>query len=185
LNPVAPRSPTRKYAATLEPNTCVASITWNTAEAIEPHSTARKPARPASTPFFVSSGIVAVVVTAAASRELAPTLSTSAQATPSGYGKSEPVTSARRNGIEYITPSVPPSAQISMVSQYGKPAHQPTMTRPGNTKMIADRHPADEAMVCTMLFSWMVASPTLRRMAIEITAAGIDVANVRPALRPK
>ena len=38
----------------------------------------------------------------------APTLSTSAAATPSGYGRSLPVTSARRSGTEYITPNMPP-----------------------------------------------------------------------------
>ncbi len=36
-----------------------------------------------------------------------------------------------------------------------------------------------------MLFSWIVAFFIARRMAIEITAAGIDVAKVRPAFRPK
>ena len=33
-----------------------------------------------------------------------------------------------------------------------------SMTRPGSTKMIADSVPAAEAMVWTMLFSWIVAS---------------------------
>jgi len=42
-----------------------------------------------------------------------PTLSTSAQATPSGYGRSELVTRARRRGMEYITPSTPPRAQMA------------------------------------------------------------------------
>ena len=114
-----------------------------------------------------------------------PTFSTSAQATPSGYGRSELVTSARRSGIEYITPRMPPSAQIANEIQNGKPVHQPIMISPGSTKMIADSVPAAEATVCTMLFSWMVESRKLRSIAIEITAAGIDVAKVRPALRPK
>ena len=64
------------------------------------------------------------------------TLSTSAQATPSGYGRSDCVTSARRSGIEYITPRMPPSAQIANDIQYGKPVHQPMITRPGSTKMM-------------------------------------------------
>src|SRR5574337_1231048 len=59
------------------------------------------------------------------------------------------------------------------------------MTRPGSTKMIADSVPAAEATVCTMLFSWMVASRIAFRIAIEITAAGIEVENVRPAFNPK
>ena len=33
--------------------------------------------------------------------------------------------------------------------------HQPIITRPGSTKMIADRVPAAEATVWTMLFSWI------------------------------
>src|SRR5204863_294574 len=73
----------------------------------------------------------------------APTFSTSAHAKPSGYGRSELVTSARRSGIEYITPRMPPSAQIKNDCQYGNassqfaaPDHQPIMIRPGNTKMI-------------------------------------------------
>ncbi len=51
--------------------------------------------------------------------------------------------------------------------------------------MIAESVPAAEATVCTMLFSWIVASRKLRRIAIEITAAGIEVEKVSPALRPK
>src|SRR5436190_3660664 len=51
--------------------------------------------------------------------------------------------------------------------------------------MIDDSVPAAEATVCTMLFSCSVAPRSARRIAIEITAAGIDVANVRPALSPK
>ena len=37
--------------------------------------------------------------------------------------------------------------------QNGKPVHQPMMTSPGSTKMIADSVPAADATVCTMLFS--------------------------------
>ena len=51
--------------------------------------------------------------------------------------------------------------------------------------MTADRVPAAEAMVWTMLFSRAVWSPQKRRTAIEMTAAGIDVANVRPTFRPR
>jgi hypothetical protein len=45
--------------------------------------------------------------------------------------------------------------------------------------------PAAEATVCTMLFSCSVAPLSARSTAIEMTAAGMEVANVRPALRPK
>src|SRR6476469_6364813 len=51
--------------------------------------------------------------------------------------------------------------------------------------MIDESVPAADATVWTMLFSCTVASLNPRRIAIEITAAGIDVEKVRPALRPK
>src|SRR5207249_8187330 len=82
-----------------------------------------------------------------------PTFSTSAHATPSGYGRSEVVTRARRKGIEYITPRMPPRAQIAKEIQNGKPVHQPIIIKPGSTKIIDDSVPAAEATVCTMLFS--------------------------------
>ncbi len=59
------------------------------------------------------------------------------------------------------------------------------MTRPGSTKMIDDSVPAAEATVWTMLFSWIVTPLKPRSTAIEMTAAGIEVENVSPALRPK
>ena len=59
------------------------------------------------------------------------------------------------------------------------------MIKPGRTKMMDDSVPAADATVCTMLFSWIVASRKPRRIAIEITAAGMEVEKVRPALRPK
>jgi hypothetical protein len=95
------------------------------------------------------------------------------------------VTSARRSGTEYNTPNMPPKAMTATDSQNGKPVHQPTMIRPGRTKMIADSVPAAEAMVWTILFSWMVASRTILSTAIEMTAAGIEVAKVIPSLRPR
>ncbi len=51
--------------------------------------------------------------------------------------------------------------------------------------MIADSVPAADAIVWTMLFSWMVASRNALSTAIEITAAGIEVAKVMPILRPE
>jgi len=45
--------------------------------------------------------------------------------------------------------------------------------------------PAADATVCTMLFSRIVESFTALRIAIDITAAGIDEAKVRPTLRPR
>src|SRR5579859_2182518 len=125
----APLSLTRKLRTKSDANTCVATTTANSAETMEPHSTASKPAR-------LSSSLLA----SASSPE--PTLSTSAQARPSGYGRSVSVTSARRSGMEYITPRMPPSAQIAKDVQNGKSDHQPIMIMPGSTKMIDDNVPA-------------------------------------------
>src|SRR5579872_1099427 len=172
-NPVAPpRLPTRKYRARSLANILVATISANAADAIEPPSNARSPARVASTPPWSAAPPL-------------PTLSTSAHATPSGYGKSDSVTSARRSGMEYMTPNTPPSAHIDADAQYGKPVHQPMITSPGRTKMIDDSVPAADATVWTMLFSWIVTPLNLRSTAIEMTAAGIEVEKVNPALSPK
>src|SRR5438132_4366859 len=116
-------------------------INAKAADTIDPHKTASRPARPCS------------IFEATSALPLLPTLSTSAHATPSGYGKSEVVTSARRRGIEYITPRIPPSAQIQNEIQNGNSVHQPIMIRPGSTKMIDESVPAAEATVWTMLFS--------------------------------
>src|SRR4051812_31229935 len=143
------------------------------AEATEPRITATSPSRASPVSSFVSP------------RVPDPTRRTSAAATPSGYGRSEFVTSARRNGIVNTTPSTPPLTQIRNDCQKGNPVHQPTMTSPGSTKMIADSVPAADATVWTMLFSRIDESLTALRIAIEITAAGIDDANVSPTLSPR
>ena len=59
------------------------------------------------------------------------------------------------------------------------------MIRPGRTKMMAASVPAAEAIVWTILFSRIVEPRTKRSTAIEITAAGIDVAKVMPTLSPR
>ena len=51
--------------------------------------------------------------------------------------------------------------------------------------MIAESVPAAEATVWTMLFSRIDESFTALSTAIEMTAAGIDEANVSPTLRPR
>src|SRR5213078_4091713 len=105
------------------------------ADTIDPHKTASSPERPCSISeaCFPSSPL--------------PIFNTSAQATPSGYGKSELVTNARRNGIEYITPRIPPSAQIQNDVQKGKSVQYPIMINPGNTKIMDESVPAAEATV--------------------------------------
>ena len=147
---------------------------YNPADAIDPRTMAVRPSRdsPAS-PAPLSP------------RAADPTLSTSAAATPSGYGRSECVTSARRSGMVNKTPRMPPAAQTRKDVQNGNPVHQPTITSPGRTKMIADSVPAAEATVWTMLFSRIDESRARLSSAIEITAAGIEEANVSPTLRPR
>ena len=80
---------------------------------------------------------------------------------------------------------MPPVAVIAAVVTNGKPCHQPIITRPGSTKMIAASVPAALAIVWTMLFSRIELSGKGRSTAIEITAAGIEVAKVSPTLRPR
>ena len=85
----------------------------------------------------------------------------------------------------YITPRMPPTAQAPKVGRNGTLAHQPIINRPGRTKITDDSVPAAEAIVWTMLFSWMVEVLNARSRAIEMTAAGIEVAKVRPTFRPR
>ena len=58
------------------------------------------------------------------------------------------------------------------------------MIRPGSTNTMAASVPAADAIVWTMLFSRIVPLLNALRIAIETTAAGIEVAKVRPTLRP-
>ena len=51
--------------------------------------------------------------------------------------------------------------------------------------MIADSVPAAEATVCTMLFSRIEESRKAESTAMEITAAGIEVAKVSPTFSPR
>ena len=83
------------------------------------------------------------------------------------------------------TPSTPPAAQSRKEVQKGKPVHQPMITRLGSMKMTEDKAPAAEHTVCTILFSRMLEPEKRPRKAIEITAAGIEVAMVRPTFSPR
>ncbi len=171
--PLAAETPTGKYPVNSPAAICVAVRIASPAEVAPPRITARSPSRASPVSSVVSP------------RVPDPTRSTSAAATPSGYGRSDVVTSARRNGIVNSTPRTPPLAHTRNDSQKGNPCHQPTITRPGSTKMIADSVPAADATVCTMLFSRIDESFTTLSTAIEITAAGMDEANVSPTLRPR
>src|SRR5581483_10686195 len=154
--------------------TFVATTAAKPALTIEPHTTVTSPA------LFSAAAAGSSPATAPA-----PTRSTSAAATPSGYGRSLPVTIARRSGTLYITPRMPPTTQMPKDSQNGNPVHQPTITSPGSTKITDESVPAADATVCTMVFSQIAALRTARRTAIEMTAAGMDDANVSPTFRPR
>ena len=56
---------------------------------------------------------------------------------------------------------------------------------PGMMKIIADSVPASDACVCTILFSRILESFAIFKMAIEMTAAGIAEEKVRPTLSPR
>ena len=59
------------------------------------------------------------------------------------------------------------------------------ITRLGRMKMTEAMAPADEQTVCTILFSRMLEPENRPRKAIEITAAGIEVAMVSPTFSPR
>ena len=83
------------------------------------------------------------------------------------------------------TPNVPPAAQINIVCQNGKSCQYPIINKPGKTKITEESVPAEDACVCTMLFSRILESLKNLSTAIEMTAAGIDDANVIPTFRPR
>src|SRR5436190_530464 len=56
----------------------------------------------------------------------------------------------RRSGIVKSTPSTPPLKQMRNDCQKGNVVHQPMITSPGSTKMIAESVPAADATVWTM-----------------------------------
>ena len=87
--------------------------------------------------------------------------------------------------MENVTPRMPPKTQISTDSQNGNSSHHPTMTRPGSTKMIELIAPPTEATVWTVMFSQMVEVLNARSRAMEMTAAGMAEAKVRPTRRPR
>ena len=83
------------------------------------------------------------------------------------------------------TPRKPPATTARKDVQNGKPVHQPRITSPGSTKITEAMVPAALATVWTMLFSRMFEPGSSPSSAIEITAAGIEVAKVRPTLSPR
>ncbi|MCY1247527.1 hypothetical protein D9M72_608680 [compost metagenome] len=87
--------------------------------------------------------------------------------------------------MEKVTPSTPPRTQIITDSQKGKFIHQPIITRPGRTKMMALIEPPTEATVWTVMFSQMVEPRNARSRAMEMTAAGMAEAKVRPTFSPR
>ena len=118
-----------------------------------------------------------------------PAISTSAQATPSGY-LSLPCSltmSARRSGIMNNTPSVPPTAartKMVMYLKYSAPPDRNSIAGIVNTTPAATDSPA-EPIVWTMLFSRIVDLPSFLKTAIERTAIGTEAETVSPARRAR
>ncbi len=73
-----------------------------------------------------------------------------------------------------------------VTSRYGSAPVWPSTTKAGKVKIApaATASPA-EAMVWTTLFSRIVARPSARSTAIEITAAGMLAETVIPAYSPR
>ncbi len=93
---------------------------------------------------------------------------------------------ARRRNTTSNAPIVAPTTHSAVTSTYGSVLTPPRMTSAGNVKIApaATASPAD-AIVCTTLFSRIVEPPRIRRIAIEITAAGMLADTVKPAYRPR
>ena len=83
------------------------------------------------------------------------------------------------------TPSTPPDSETRKQAQKGKPVHQPMITRPGSTKMMEAMAPAAEQTVWTILFSRTFEPGRMPSTAIEMTAAGMEVAKVSPTFSPR
>ncbi len=81
------------------------------------------------------------------------------------------------------TPSHPPISASRKMREYS--SGNPRKMSAGSVKMTppATDSPA-EPVVCTMLFSRIVALPKARSSEMERTAMGIEAATVRPARRP-
>ena len=84
------------------------------------------------------------------------------------------------------TPSKPPRPAMAMTQRLSNASQYPSRMSAGNVKITpaASDSPADAA-VCTMLFSRMLELRNRLRIAIEITAAGMDADTVNPANRPR
>ncbi|OQB98374.1 MAG: hypothetical protein BWX80_03998 [Candidatus Hydrogenedentes bacterium ADurb.Bin101] len=84
-------------------------------------------------------------------------------------------------------PSNPPNSTIKVVGQNLNSCQAPTNKSAGIVKIApaARLSPAD-AIVCTILFSRMVPRRKIpRRMAVLITAAGMEALTVIPAFNPR
>src|ERR1700689_3331718 len=108
-----------------------------------------------------------------------PATNTSAQAVPSG-NESAPCSftiNCRRNGIMKSTPSHPPNSASIKILEYS--SGNPKKISAGKVKITpaATDSPADP-VVCTILFSKMVARPNARKILMLNTAIGIEADTV-------
>jgi len=113
--------------------------------------------------------------------------STSAQARPSGYGSSASAStmSRRRSGIIAARPSTPPARHKPTTCRYG--GAMPHRKSAGMVKIVPLASEVDaDPIVWDRLASRIVErSPSARKTATVITAAGIDADTVSPTRSPR
>ena len=118
-----------------------------------------------------------------------PAISTSAHAVPSGYGRvsCSLTINALLSGIINKTPRTPPASARIKIWKYLKYAIPPgRKSKAGivKTTPAATDSPA-EPMVCTILFSRIVAFPNFLKTEIAKTAIGIEALTVIPTFNPR
>ena len=116
-----------------------------------------------------------------------PATKTSRHATPSGYGNASSTMNNRRRAIVNIVPSKPPNKAIARVGNHSMSTHMPITSMAGTVKITpAARDSPALAMVCTALFSRILTSLNrLRRISMDMTAAGMLAETVIPAYNPR
>ena len=94
--------------------------------------------------------------------------------------------SALRNGMVNNTPSTPPVSAIDIVVRKSNPCQYCSISNAGNVKITpAARDSPADAAVCTILFSRIFDVRKKRRIAMDMTAAGMEADTVRPTLSPR
>ena len=110
---------------------------------------------------------------------------TSAQAVPSGYGRSRSSMRSRRSGIIAESPRSAPRKQSATTWRYGGATPQRKSAGIVKIEPVASDVEA-EPIVCERFASRMEPfAPKSRKSATVMTAAGIDAETVSPTRRPR